>query len=253
MKLILSAALAVLFLVSSNTQADALTGCLNSKDQLTKVAIGPAPASPCKASETQVSLGGTGPQGPAGDDGANGTNGLDGQACWDLNNNGIGDASEDADGNGVVNVLDCIGVAVAGAEVFELVGVSDNTFQGDGGHVTMSRDCYDTFTDSRMCTSVEIIRTVNPPDLTASPSLRAWVQPTIVAGAAPSSDGASKPPEFVDAVGIKGTDLSCSGWSTNSGAAHGLTLLIGSSPSVGAFEWENCGPALPVTCCAPVQ
>ena len=49
-----------------------------------------------------------GNDGAAGAPGAAGTPGTDGQACWDLNGNGVGDLpDEDLNGDGVVDVLDC--------------------------------------------------------------------------------------------------------------------------------------------------
>ena len=49
-----------------------------------------------------------GKDGAAGAPGAAGTPGTDGQACWDLNGNGVGDLpDEDLNGDGVVDVLDC--------------------------------------------------------------------------------------------------------------------------------------------------
>jgi len=57
--------------------------------------------------------GATGPQGPAGTNGLNGLNGIDGADgqsglhCWDLNNNGVNDPSEDTNGDGIFNTSDC--------------------------------------------------------------------------------------------------------------------------------------------------
>jgi octaheme c-type cytochrome (tetrathionate reductase family) len=48
-----------------------------------------------------------GDDGAPGQDGAAGANGADGQACWDLNNNGVGDPDEDINGDGVIDVYDC--------------------------------------------------------------------------------------------------------------------------------------------------
>ena len=52
-----------------------------------------------------------GPVGPAGAPGAAGTAGRNGQSCWDRNGNGVGDANEDYNRDGQVNVLDCLGPA----------------------------------------------------------------------------------------------------------------------------------------------
>ena len=50
-------------------------------------------------------------EGPAGPQGSAGSPGADGTACWDLNGNGVGDLdSEDLDGDGVVDLVDCSGL-----------------------------------------------------------------------------------------------------------------------------------------------
>ena len=80
MKLILSAALAALFLVFSNAQAQTMTGCL-SNGKLTSVAVGGSPAkSPCKGIEVTFGGGGgePGDKGPDGEKGPDGDKGLDG-------------------------------------------------------------------------------------------------------------------------------------------------------------------------------
>lgn len=59
------------------------------------------PQGPQGPAGSQGPQGAQGPQGPAGAAGANGFN------CWDLNQNGVADPSEDTDGNTIVNVLDC--------------------------------------------------------------------------------------------------------------------------------------------------
>ena len=53
-----------------------------------------------------------GDDGAPGATGAAGTPGADGQACWDLDGNGVGDvATEDINGDGVVDALDCAGTS----------------------------------------------------------------------------------------------------------------------------------------------
>ena len=66
-----------------------------------------------------------GDDGLAGSDGTNGVDGADGaagQACWDLNNNGVGDPDEDINGDGVIDVYDCNAYASGAYEIF-VIGV----------------------------------------------------------------------------------------------------------------------------------
>jgi hypothetical protein len=79
----------------------------------------------------QGATGAQGPQGPAGNDGTNGT------ACWDLNDNGIGDLpAEDINGDMVVDVNDCIGPAGAGAIVEVDLAATDITLTGTCQHLS---------------------------------------------------------------------------------------------------------------------
>jgi hypothetical protein len=84
---------------------------------------------------------GLGLAGCEGDDGAPGQDGIDGQdgatgaagqACWDLNNNGIGDPEEDINGDGVVDVFDCNAYASGAYEIDQLhVGYfTEHTYEG---------------------------------------------------------------------------------------------------------------------------
>ena len=61
-----------------------------------------------------------GSNGIDGTDGANGAPGADGQACWDLNNNGVGDPEEDINGDGTVDVYDCNAYASGAYEIDQL-------------------------------------------------------------------------------------------------------------------------------------
>ena len=64
--------------------------------------------------------GAPGQDGADGADGTPGTPGADGQACWDLNNNGVGDPEEDINGDGVVDVYDCNAYASGAYEIDQL-------------------------------------------------------------------------------------------------------------------------------------
>jgi len=56
-----------------------------------------------------------GADGTDGVDGVDGTDGADGYNCWDLNQNGIADLlTEDTNGDGVVDILDCHGADLTG-------------------------------------------------------------------------------------------------------------------------------------------
>lgn len=73
----------------------------------------------CNASSSSAAgpTGPTGPQGANGAAGATGSTGANGVNCWDTNGNGINDPSEDVNGDGSFNALDCAGAAgPAGAQ-----------------------------------------------------------------------------------------------------------------------------------------
>jgi hypothetical protein len=78
--------------------------------------------------------------GCSGDDGKDGTDGTDGTAgppgapgiaCWDLNQNGLPDANEDINGDGVVDVADCYG-----GMPLEPVGIVGRVSDASGAAVT---------------------------------------------------------------------------------------------------------------------
>ncbi len=78
--------------------------------------------------------GAPGADGVDGLDGTPGADGADGVACWDLNENGIGDPEEDLNGDGVVDVLDCNAIASGayGAEKLHAGYFTENVYEGTG-------------------------------------------------------------------------------------------------------------------------
>ena len=65
------------------------------------------PVGPCWPEVgAQGPTGPVGPQGPTGEQGANGLN-TDGVKCWDTNGNGLNDANEDSNLDGLFSVADC--------------------------------------------------------------------------------------------------------------------------------------------------
>ncbi len=81
------------------------------------------------------------------------TEGIEARACWDLNGDGIEDAAEDADGNGVWDSLDCTGPrgdpglagdpGVSGVACWDLNGngIKDVAEDADGNGLWDSLDC----------------------------------------------------------------------------------------------------------------
>jgi hypothetical protein len=83
---------AVLFaalLTTMPAAASEVTACVGKGGHIVRAAVGSAPLKNCKSKQTQVTLGATG------------------ISCWDLNQDGIEDAAEDFNKDGIVDVLDC--------------------------------------------------------------------------------------------------------------------------------------------------
>jgi hypothetical protein len=132
---------------------------------------------------------------------------------------------------------------------FQLVGFTVATFMGDQGVFGFTRACQGEFSGSRMCTSVEVMRTVSPPVLPAGSA--AWVQPELVA-----SSGATS---TVDASGITGaiSGLSCWGWKFARSTMYGLTVdhngrFSGATETTADTVSPRCDVPKSVACCAPV-
>jgi hypothetical protein len=124
----------------------------------------------------------------------------------------------------------------------QYVGVTAEAFDGAQGVFTYNLACHTAHSGSRMCTSEEVIETVNPPILGILGE-RAWVRPTFQPLATGSTTRWS-----VDASGLANTSgsFTCDGWENES--ARGLTIDLG----VGAFRTIDCDTALKVACCIPV-
>lgn len=177
-----------------------------------------ASAGDCKASEKALSWnaegqqGATGPAGPQGDQGPAGSGGAGG-----------------------------------GLDKFQYVGVSEEGVRGSSGIISLNNACHATFPGSRMCTSVEIMNTANPPDVRANLSNRiAWVRPQII--------GLTNTEKQIDASGYiaksSTTSLSCGGWgSLGAVSKSGLVLFYESNSRNGAFYEAGCG-SYQATCCA---
>lgn len=123
---------------------------------------------------------------------------------------------------------------------FELVGFTSTTYLGTAGVLGLTVGCQAEFPDSRMCTSVEVMQTVNVP---AGLSGDAWVRPVFVPVGTGSAATAT-----LDASGLRdytNDGLSCRAWS-----GFTSTGLVVSSD--GAFSQPSGCATTPrsVACCA---
>ncbi|WP_445381220.1 DUF7151 family protein [Robiginitalea sp. IMCC43444] len=115
-----------------------------------------------------------GQNGTDGQDGTDGQNGSDGINCWDTNGNGVNDPSEDVNGDGEYNGLDCQGES--GDTIVNLNGVwtTDEVLQGSPIQLTLSnslfvpsgtngRDTYyvDILYDNRLAEQVSFVATTS--------------------------------------------------------------------------------------------
>ena len=122
----------------------------------------------------------------------------------------------------------------------QLVGfTSAGSLDGDEGVLGFTEACQAEYTDSRMCSSVEVMETVDIPALPGN--TLAWVRPVYHPGH----------PAGTDASGVNGdsnpSQLACSGWSNAGG--RGLSV-----DERGRFQHIFCGDIRPqsVACCAAV-
>jgi hypothetical protein len=127
---------------------------------------------------------------------------------------------------------------------FDFVGFSTASTTGNLGITGMHELCQADYTDSRMCSSQEILDSTRlPPAGTLVPSY-SWIAPSIRGGL---FDGVQ--PLAIDASGESNGpgDLSCNAW-TNTGAS-GLAYSPRSYISIRSY---SCSLSMPVACCARV-
>ncbi len=124
-------------------------------------------------------------------------------------------------------------------KAFQLVGFTSQTRNGGKGVADYTRTCQLEFEASRMCTSTEVMQTVDFPELTSN----AWVRPVF----SPLTGGATNL-TVLDASGVVSEDdgdLSCSGWRRNASGVSGLTV-----DKDGLFEARACNEGRRIACCA---
>jgi hypothetical protein len=120
----------------------------------------------------------------------------------------------------------------------QYVGVTTEGFDGGQGVFTYNRACHAAHPGSRMCTSQEIMSTVNPP-VVGNPDEKAWVRPVY------------QPTGSISRIDVSGASSveACEGWSAGNGY-YGLVVQL----DTGSFyaELMECNIPNKVTCCIPV-
>jgi len=122
---------------------------------------------------------------------------------------------------------------------FQLVGFTSGSLPADTGVLGFGASCQAEFAASRMCTSTEVMQTVDMPELSGSTT--AWVRPIAQPGS--NSGGV-----VVDASGVEGQQdygLSCGGWSLTYPSSHGLIV-----DGKGRFDKITCSQTRRVACCS---
>jgi hypothetical protein len=123
---------------------------------------------------------------------------------------------------------------LASAANAQYVGVTSETFDGAQGVFTYNRACHAAHPGSRMCTSEEVIKTLNPP-VVGSPGDLAWVIPVF------------QPTGYTHSVDRSGRGAAaCFGWSETD--RDGLAVQL----DRGGFVYSTCEVVRKVTCCIPV-
>ena len=128
------------------------------------------------------------------------------------------------------------------AAAMQFVGRTTGTFNGSQGVLAYSAACQTDFGPGhRICTSEELLNTVDLPALAGGPS---WIRPTFV------PVGGGSVAVFVDMSGAisssSSVHLTCDGWSYSQSGFTGLT--VGAS---GEFELLACNAGRTVACCGP--
>jgi len=142
------------------------------------------------------------------------------------------------------------GTSGSGEASRQLVWVGNTTaegFSGADGIVSRNIHCHASFPGSRMCTSVEVAETPNPPNVT----FRAWVRPVFAPHVMlPNTENIDRSvmDEILGVVVPTGS-LNCSGWGHGGSTQTGLIVspgYLGSTISTFA-----CDAFFAVACCAP--
>jgi hypothetical protein len=135
------------------------------------------------------------------------------------------------------------GAPGSGAPNFQLVGISVRPLPGGAGIGELNRTCSERFPGSRMCTTLEVMNTPDPPLPLFTVG---WVRPVFV--------GFDDAGNAIDASGRQGhpeEQLTCNVWAGGPGSTG--TVVLGTSNANAYLGLQPCDVAHSTACCAPVS
>lgn len=232
---------------SSQVYAATYTGCLKVKDgTLYNVWEGNTPKASCAVTDSVISWNSVGPQGPAGPQGAQGPVGASGPQgpSGAQGPQGPVGAEGPAGSTGPQGPPGPAGPAGVGERKFRFVGITTQTFAGNGGRVAMNAACSSQYPGSRMAFADEYVLTMDPPSVATT----SWIQPRILTVAVVSSQLFGW-----DAVGTRfamepvSGSADCLSWSSVDYYTNGG--IVTPAGTVGSTRCS--GAVLPVACAAP--
>jgi len=145
-------------------------------------------------------------------------------------------------------------IQAPGDHPFNYLGTT-GLVSADSGLLAMTRSCQATFgAGTRMCTSAEIIQTVDLPASGNWNTNTAWVRASLVG----AYGGGNSYGSLVDATGLtlwgqNQLDLSCSGWSTAAANQKKGLVIASGADHEGRFAVVSCDTQAGVACCGPVS
>lgn len=134
--------------------------------------------------------------------------------------------------------------ALQASQSYELVGIT-NPASPNLGFLGLARKCQAEFGSGvRMCTTLEVMRTVNLPDPANYHAPWGWLQPRIAGG------------DRVDITGLSVSDdhWNCRNWSIAQQATRGFTVSSQNGDVEGLIFSSPCDLAIAgVACCGPMS
>lgn len=120
----------------------------------------------------------------------------------------------------------------------------------DLGFFGLTRRCHAEFgLDTRMCSTAEIMGTVDVPGDGLFQSAQGWVQPVAVGVTWNTGSGTLVVADVSSLINQGGDDLNCRGWSITTPGQYGMVVTGVSGETLGQLKPQSCGTGAGVACC----